>query len=75
MSSPHRQHLPEGLAQLPPGPRLGAALAEIDPARLTATDAETYVRVPRRLGRAFTCLWRQRPTEEYPKGTTVERLA
>lgn len=31
--------------------------------------------VPRRLGRAFTCLWQRRPAEEYPAGTSVERLA
>lgn len=31
-------------------------------------------KVPRRLGKAFTCFWQGHPADRYPEGTTVERL-
>jgi uncharacterized protein DUF222 len=44
-----RQRLPEGLAQMPPGPQLAAVLAGIDPTRLNGHDlvelAPAYVRM------------------------------
>jgi hypothetical protein len=38
MTGVTRQRLPEGLAQMPPGPQLCAVLATIDRTRLTSED-------------------------------------
>ena len=35
--------LPEGLAELPPGPQLGAALAALDLTRYTSADLHTVL--------------------------------